>query len=161
MNELVIRTRKVPRVIFVDVDLFDEFDRERFVVDLATEVEVDELFVGRVEAEPWKRELGVVVAIIVDRGHVGELWGTIGHYSVLRSSWFGESWGIIGGKGFSGWYIYINLELRRRGRCLNIYLKVKSVGALTSLEWQKHMKDFWLCFSFINNVEDFVCLFFF
>lgn len=73
MNELVIRTRKVPRVIFVDVDLFDEFDRERFVVDLATEVEVDELFVGRVEAEPWKRELGVVVAIIVDRGHVGEL----------------------------------------------------------------------------------------
>lgn len=54
------RTRKIPWAVFVNVDLFDEFDGERLVVDFATEVEVNELFVCRVEAEARKGELVIV-----------------------------------------------------------------------------------------------------
>lgn len=44
----------------VNVDLFDEFESDGFLLDLAPEVIVDKLFVGGVEAESGKRELVII-----------------------------------------------------------------------------------------------------
>ena len=109
-------TRKIPGAVFIDVDLFDEFERKGVVVDLAAEVEAHELFIGGVEAEPWKMGLGVVVVVV--HGYVGEPWGTARH-----CCYWAWGWRRIGGRSFFCLLIY-------RERPLNIWRS--SLRALTA-----------------------------
>ena len=48
------------RVVSVNINLFDEFEGNGFVVDLPTEVVIDELFIGGMEAESRKGELVII-----------------------------------------------------------------------------------------------------
>ncbi|KAF3773771.1 Mitochondrial import inner membrane translocase subunit [Nymphaea thermarum] len=50
-------TGKIPRIILIDVDLFDELNRGRFLLDLSAKIEPDQFFVGRMEPESGKGEV--------------------------------------------------------------------------------------------------------
>lgn len=57
----------------VNIDLFDEFEGNRFLLDLAAEVIVDELFVGGMEAESGEWELVIIHVKIWSSGSHDEI----------------------------------------------------------------------------------------
>lgn len=50
-------TWEIPRIIFVDVQLPDELNGDRLLLDLLLEVEADQFFIGRVKPEPGHEDL--------------------------------------------------------------------------------------------------------
>lgn len=53
-------TRKIPRVMLIDINGLDELGADRLLIDLSPEIKSDEFFISRVESEPWKWELIVI-----------------------------------------------------------------------------------------------------
>ena len=46
-------TWQIPWIKLVDVQLPDKLNGDRLLLDLLVEVETNQLFIGRVEPEPW------------------------------------------------------------------------------------------------------------
>jgi hypothetical protein len=50
-------TWQIPRIKLVDVQLPDELNGDRLLLDLLLEVETNQLFIGWMESEPGKEDL--------------------------------------------------------------------------------------------------------
>lgn len=60
-KEKRIHTWKIPWIVFVDINLFDELNTEWFLVNLSSKIEPNKFFISWVEAKPRKRNFFFII----------------------------------------------------------------------------------------------------